>query len=693
MKALVSSKTLVGMPALIALLVGSLFTPLTGERVSAHHTFTVSSGIYRIPYANGTTVTANNDHHNHPNAVDRVDLGGPDLGTVVAAASGIIRAAVDHHGDYLDRGDGLAWDGVTPQDDSLEHACRDLKDSMGFSIPDSTVKGLCQQHNNFVWIEHPNGEWTKYTHFMTGTVTTDNGWAVGDTVLVGQVLGLQGDVGSASGPHVHFEVADVPPGSSGAPSNSDGFVQNAWNVVTQVCFGPDNGDDNGDRLYTDGEEYEARPCVNTAPTAEAGGPYTVFEGSTVQLNGTGSSDPENAILSYSWTPGTNLNNASIASPSFTGVDDSVNSLTLSVSDAGGDVTPAIALTDTDSATVTVLNRAPSVNAASIGTSEGGTVLVSATFTDPGTLDTHTASIDWDDGSPAQNVSVAQLAAGVGHVYGDNGTYNVIVTVTDDDGGIGSDNAPIVVSNLSPELTIDSAGAITFPGGDYMIVEAGDELSASAHGSDPGSDDLRFTWSVGDSNIYFNNGVSADPLKSPYGTFPFAASDSIEASYPSPGVGTLSVTLADDDGGSDNASANVIVTGNATRTEGQGWWKHQYSGKGKPHIPHATAQAYLNIVNAVSSIFSETTSATTFSQVHAILQPTGNNRRARARAELMLAWLQFASGAVEHNATIQLSSGPVDFLTLMTQSEAAIANPATTDSQLHAIEKDLAKVSQ
>jgi hypothetical protein len=27
----------------------------------------------------------------------------------------------------------------------------------------------CSSCNNYVWIEHPNGEWTKYTHFITNS--------------------------------------------------------------------------------------------------------------------------------------------------------------------------------------------------------------------------------------------------------------------------------------------------------------------------------------------------------------------------------------------------------------------------------------------------------------------------------------------------------------------------------------------
>lgn len=241
-----------------------------------------------------------------------MDLGGGDGPTIVAAASGIIRGLVDTNGNSNGLGDGLAADGVTAQNDDLEHSCSDAKDEDGNSIPDSTVKGLCQDHNNYVWIEHPNGEWTKYTHVATGSVTA-NGWSVGDTILVGEPIGVQSDVGSAGGPHLHFEVAAIPPGSPTPPfSTLGGFINSAWNVVTVVCFS--DGDDDGDSLYTDGEQYTAGPCVNTAPTADAGGAYQVNEGSAILLDGTGSTDPHNAILSYAWSPATNLDDASIAAP-------------------------------------------------------------------------------------------------------------------------------------------------------------------------------------------------------------------------------------------------------------------------------------------------------------------------------------------------------------------------------------------
>ena len=706
----------------------TILPSMNRNAVLADHTFTVSAGIYRIPYIDGNAVSANNDHHNHPNVPNRVDLGGGDGATIVAAASGIIRGIVDRHGDSGDLGDNLAADGVSPHlpqyTDADEHSCINDEyeegdtippgSDVGDPIPDSAVTGLCAQYNNYVWIEHPNGEWTKYTHLATRSVTapapTGFGWQEGDTILVGQAIGFQSDIGSATGTHLHFEVAAIPPsiadpdndpttppdpfgenGGTAFISRSGGFItSSSWNVVTVVCFS--DGDTNGDSLYTDGESYTAGPCTNTAPTADAGGPYVLNEGSMLQLDGSNSSDPHNAILTYSWAPGTNLSDPTVARPVYTGVDDSVENLTLTVSDIGGDVTAATALTDSDNTTVTVLNVPPSVFPVGDNIFEGSAATVSAVVTDPGVLDTHTATIDWDDGTPPQAVTIAQLASGVSHVYGDNGIYNALVTVTDDDGGVGSNTAAVIVGNLNPTLTLDTSGVVTFPGGDYMVVESGSELPASADGSDPGSDDLTFSWSVGDVNTYFNNGVSADPVKSPLGTFPFNASDSIDAVYAAPGVETLGLTLTDDDGGSDNVSTGVIVTGTADSSQGTGWWKHQYSGNGSPQLDAATLEGYLEIVNAVSSVFSETYLVPTPAAVHGTLSPTGSDRRNFARAQLMAGWLQFASGAVAWDATIQLNGNEtIGFLQLMFAAEAVINNPAATDAELLAIELDLARL--
>lgn len=153
-----------------------------------------------------------------------------------------------------------------------------------------------------------------------------------------------------------------------------------------------------------------------------------------------------------------------------------------------------------------------------------------------------------------------------------------------------------------------------------------------------------------------------------------------------------MTLTDDDGGSDSAEAGVVVTGTAETTQGSGWWKHQYSGSGSPQIDPDAAAGYLDVVNAVSHLFSEFTPAATAAEAHDVLSPTGGDRRAHARAELLMAWLHFAGGAVAWDATVPLSDGTsVAFLDLMAAAEIGIIDGATSHAELLTIEHNLARV--
>lgn len=146
-----------------------------------------SNGIYRLPYADGTRVKVFDDTRTHrPRArIDFVASGPHKPYRIVAAAAGRVMAIQDSYGER------------------------------------QTGRAASECRNNFVWIAHPNGEWTGYSHMAKGSVSGTAGLKIGQKVRAGQLLGIEGDVGCAMLDHLHFEVA-VP--DSANPVDAGGFL-------------------------------------------------------------------------------------------------------------------------------------------------------------------------------------------------------------------------------------------------------------------------------------------------------------------------------------------------------------------------------------------------------------------------------------------------------------------------------------
>ncbi len=207
-------------------------------------------------------------------------------------------------------------------------------------------------------------------------------------------------------------------------------------------------------------------AVNAPPTVDAGGPYSANEGQTVTLSAAGS-DPEGGAVSYAW----DLNNDNIfetpgQSVPFSAVDGSFSyPVQVQATDANG-------LTSVDGAVVNVSNVPPSVGAIGGSSSPvnlGAPAAVSAAFSDPGVLDTHTAVWNWGDGSTsAGTVSEANGSgsASGSHTYAAQGVYTVVLTVTDKDGGSAQASTQVIVYAANGGFAT-GAGWFTSPRGAYQ----------------------------------------------------------------------------------------------------------------------------------------------------------------------------------------------------------------------------------
>ena len=256
--------------------------------------------------------------------------------------------------------------------------------------------------------------------------------------------------------------------------------------------------------------------INTPPVAEANGPYSGNEGSSISFSSAGSNDPDGTIASYLWSFGDGTT-STLANPSHVYADDGMYNVKLTVTDNDGAKT-------NDTTTATIANVAPTANANGPYTGkEGSAVAFTGSQTDPGT-DTFTYLWNFGDGA----TSTLQNPA---HAYADNGIYNITFTVTDDDGGVGSATTAATIANVAP--TCDAGAAVNG--------NEGSSVSFSGTASDVPADvsSLTYSWAFGDGST----GMGKTPSHT----------------YADNGVYTATLTVHDKDGGQCSDTTTATIT--------------------------------------------------------------------------------------------------------------------------------------
>jgi RHS repeat-associated protein len=261
---------------------------------------------------------------------------------------------------------------------------------------------------------------------------------------------------------------------------------------------------------------------NLAPTADAGGPYTIDEGEGLNLAGS-ATDLGNDSLTYFWDLDNDgyYDDATGAAPTLTWVqvaalalrsDGTPHPIHVYAIDSDGLQSSA------DDTTLTINNRAPTANAGGPYTiNEGQGLTLSGSGIDQGN-DTLTYAWDldndgqFDDATGATpTLTWAQVAAV--RQSTDHSPHTILIAVTDSDGAMTSANTTLTILNAAPTVmiggpdTADEAGTVHYT---FITSDVGENslfslVSISVTNGDVSNQQFNTSTGSGSFDITFHDG--------------------------------------------------------------------------------------------------------------------------------------------------------------------------------------------
>ncbi len=357
------------------------------------------------------------------------------------------------------------------------------------------------------------------------------------------------------------------------PPSSQTFLSDPHSA--SPTFTPDVGGAYVAELVVDDGRLESEPdrvtvSANTRPIAHAGADATVWAESFVELDGSGSTDPDGDALSYDWSfvsrpagSAAALSNPESKKPGFTADEGGEYVVSLTVSD--GSLT-----SDPDYVTITATVNHPPVAVAGSYPAYAIGDLVQLDGTGSYDSDGQTLNFSWSfvsrpSGSSAQLSSPASptpsFAADV------RGSYVVKLIVNDGMLDSNPDQATITV-NSAPQA---DAGA-------DQTVDTGSLVTLDGSGSwDADGDPLTYSWSFesrpGGSGVQLSNASSRNPSFTPDKAGPYVIRLTVNDGKASSAPDDVTVTAVDANRApvADAGSNRTTEVGKKVTLDGTGSW--------------------------------------------------------------------------------------------------------------------------
>jgi autotransporter-associated beta strand protein len=297
---------------------------------------------------------------------------------------------------------------------------------------------------------------------------------------------------------------------------------------------------------------------NGPPTADAGGRYTIAEDDSLTLDGSGSSDPDDDELAYSWDVNGDdtFGDATGVSPTLTwtqlqalGIDDglSVFNVKVRVNDGHGHSM------DSAATTLTVNNLAPTLDITGPNNVNEGELftITLGPVNDPGQDTVTHYVIFWGDGDVLVLTAgeLDSLGRRLSHSYADGpSSPTITVRVIDEDGVFdGAGSKAMTVDNVAP--TLDITGPSNVNEGELFTITLGPV-------NDPGQDTVThyvIFWGDGDVLV-----LTAGELDSLGRRLSHSYADG-------PSSPTITVRVIDEDGVFDGAGSKAMIVDNVAPT--------------------------------------------------------------------------------------------------------------------------------